>query len=111
MESNVYATLLFIPSQCSRIRFYFGHTRGAHFNSRVHDFWRCAPGVCTFFEPFIIAIYWEGDGAISGCTVLWEVHPASAQNKSLISDTAEISKIVHPAICPCALPYIKVLRC
>ena len=27
-------------------------------------------------------------GAISGCTVLWEVHPASAQYKSLISDTA-----------------------
>ena len=27
-------------------------------------------------------------GAISGCTVLWEVHPASAQTKSLISDTA-----------------------
>ena len=26
-------------------------------------------------------------GAISGCTVLWEVHPTSAQNKSLISDT------------------------
>ena len=26
-------------------------------------------------------------GAISGCTVLWEVHPASAQTKSLISDT------------------------
>ena len=25
--------------------------------------------------------------AISGCTVIWEVHPASAQNKSLISDT------------------------
>ena len=26
-------------------------------------------------------------GEISGCTVLGEVHPASAQNKSLISDT------------------------
>ena len=33
-------------------------------------------------------------GAISGCTVLGEVHPVSAQNKSLISDTAlEISII------------------
>ena len=28
-------------------------------------------------------------GAISGCTVLLEVHPASAQNKNLISDTAK----------------------
>ena len=35
-------------------------TRRAHFHGRVHDFRRCAPGVCTFFEPFIIAIYWEG---------------------------------------------------
>ena len=26
-------------------------------------------------------------GAISGCTVLGEVHPVSAQHKSLISDT------------------------
>ena len=35
-------------------------TRRAHFHGRVHDFRKCAPGVCTFFEPFIIAIYWEG---------------------------------------------------
>ena len=35
-------------------------TRRAHFHGRVHDFRRCAPGVCTFFERFIIAIYWEG---------------------------------------------------
>ena len=56
---------------------------------RVHP----APGVhiftagCTFFEQFIISIYWV-HGAISRCTVLGEVHPVSAQNKSLISDTA-----------------------
>ena len=35
-------------------------TRRAHFHGRVHDFKSRAPGVCTFFEPFIIAIYWEG---------------------------------------------------
>ena len=29
-------------------------------------------------------------GTISGCTVLGEVHPLSAQNKSLISDTGII---------------------
>ena len=28
-------------------------------------------------------------GAISGGTVSWEVHPASAQNKSLLSDTVK----------------------
>ena len=30
-------------------------TPRAHFHSRVHDFWRCAPGVCMFFKPSIIA--------------------------------------------------------
>ena len=35
-------------------------TRRAHFHDRVHGLRRCAPGVCKFFEPFIIAIYWEG---------------------------------------------------
>ena len=29
-------------------------TRRAHFHGRVHDFRRCAPGVCTFF----LAIYY-----------------------------------------------------
>ena len=41
-----------------------------------------------FFELYIIAIYWEGAyGAIFGCTVFEKVHPVSARNKSLISDT------------------------
>ena len=31
-------------------------TRRAHFHDRVHDFQRYAPCVCTFFEPFCIAI-------------------------------------------------------
>ena len=35
-------------------------TRCAHFHGRVHDFRRCAHGVCTFFEPFLIAIILEG---------------------------------------------------
>ena len=63
-------------------------TRRVHYNGRVHDFRRCAPGVWTFFEPFIIAIIGRVYGEMSGCTVLGEVHPVSAQNKSLISDTA-----------------------
>ena len=64
-------------------------TRRAHFHSRVHDFRSCAPGVCTIFEPFIIAIYWEGAWSNFRVHSLWEVHPVSAQNKSLISDTAQ----------------------
>ena len=32
-------------------------TRCAHFHDWVHNFRRCAPGVCTFFEHVIIATY------------------------------------------------------
>ena len=42
--------------------------------------------MCTFFLSHLLYIG-RVHGAISGCTVLCEVHPASAQNKSLISDT------------------------
>ena len=62
-------------------------TWGAHFHRQMHDFRRCASGVCTFLELFIIAIHWEGAWSNSGCTVLGAMHPVSAQNKSLISDT------------------------
>ena len=50
----------------------------AHFHSQVHDFRRCALGVCSFFVPFIIAICWEG--AWSN----FRVHSfmGSAQNKA-----------------------------
>ena len=44
--------------------------------------------MCARFLGNLLLLYiWRVHGAISGCTVLWEVHPASAQNKSLISDT------------------------
>ena len=44
--------------------------------------------MCARFLSQLLLLYIERvHGAISGCTVLWEVHPASAQNKSLISDT------------------------
>ena len=55
----------------------------AHFRGRVHDFRRCA----RFLSHLLLLYVGRVHGAISGCTVLWEVHPASAQNKSLISDT------------------------
>ena len=45
--------------------------------------------MCTRFLSYVLLLYiGRVHGAISGCTVLGEVHPASAQNKSLISDTA-----------------------
>ena len=42
----------------------------------------------VFLRHLLLLYIGRVHGAISGCTVLWEVHPASAQNKSLISDTA-----------------------
>ena len=43
--------------------------------------------VCARFFCHLLLLYiGRVHGAISGYTVLWEVHPASAQNKSLISD-------------------------
>ena len=40
------------------------------------------------FLSYLLLLYiGRVHGAISGCTVLGEVHPVSAQNKSLISDT------------------------
>ena len=50
--------------------------------------------MCARFLSHLLLLYiGRVHGAISGCTVLWEVHPASAQNKSLISDTeATISR-------------------
>ena len=47
--------------------------------------------MCARFLGHLLLLYIRRvHGAISGCTVLWEVHPASAQDKSLISDTAYI---------------------
>ena len=44
--------------------------------------------MCACFLSHLLLLYiGRVHGAISGCTVLWEVHPVSAQNKSLISDT------------------------
>ena len=40
-----------------------------------------------FLRHLLLLCIGRVHGAISGCTGLWEVHPASAQNKSLILDT------------------------
>ena len=49
----------------------------------------CAP----FLSHLLLLYIGRVHGAISRCTVLWEVHPASAQNKSLISDTGLIIRV------------------
>ena len=43
----------------------------------------------VFFSRLLLLYIGRVHGAISRCTALWEVHPASAQNKGLISDTGD----------------------
>ena len=51
--------------------------------------------MCACFLSHLLLLYiGRVHGAISGCTLLWEVHPASAQNESLISDTEGIEIIL-----------------
>ena len=55
--------------------------------------------MCARFLSHLLLVYiGRVHRAISGCTVLWEAHPASAQNQSLISDTAIItySNLIPP---------------
>ena len=76
-------------------------TRCAHFRRRVHYFRRCA----TFFELFIITTYQEGACRNSRVHSLGEVHPAGAQNKTLISDT------VCMCMCVPVVMYVHVYLC
>ena len=58
--------------------------RRAHFRGRVHDFLRV-------YHYYIVELSSRRvHGENPGCTVLREVHPVGAQNKTLISDTALI---------------------
>ena len=46
-----------------------------------------------FLSHFVFLYNGRVHGPFSGCTFLREVHPVSAQNKSLISDTAYVMLI------------------
>ena len=47
--------------------------------------------MCARFLSYSLLLFIKKvHAAISGCTDLGEVHPVSAQNKSLISDTANV---------------------
>ena len=62
--------------------------KGAHCRGRVHNFWRCAPGVYTLFFRFYH--YYILGGCMTklpGAEYLGEVNLVGAQNKTLISDT------------------------
>ena len=52
--------------------------------------------MCARFLSYFVLLYiGRVHGAISGCTVLVEVHPVSAQNKSLISDTGGLIELLY----------------
>ena len=44
----------------------------------------------VFLSYFVLLYIGRVHGPFSGCTVLREVHPVSAHNKSLISDTDKV---------------------
>ena len=72
--------------QCLKLRVH--PAPGAHISTAGCMLLRGVHPVCARFLSHLLLLYIERvHGAISGCTVLCEVHPASAQNKSLISDT------------------------
>ena len=53
--------------------------------------------MCAHFLSYLLLLYiGRVHGAISGCTVLGEVHPVSAQNKSLTSDTVRAYLLLDP---------------
>ena len=68
------------------------------------------PGCACFLSHLLLLHIGRVHGAISGCTVLWEVHPASAHNKSLISDTVMIVLLTFSA-CLTASPGWNLMVC
>ena len=51
-----------------------------------------------FLSHFVLLYIGRVHGQLSGCTVLGDLHPVVAQNKSLISDTAIVQatkSLVH----------------
>ena len=78
-SNNAYDT----SEQCPKLRCTFPQP-GARF-SEV-----CTRCVHVFLSYLLMLYIGRAHETISGCTVLGEVHPVSAQNKSMISDTASL---------------------
>ena len=71
----------------------------AHFRGRAHVFRTCAPDVRTFIHPIIIAIYQRSAQKNPGRIAKKCMHPTSAQNKMLISNTADVCQSSLIKIC------------
>ena len=69
--------------------------------------------MCARFLSNLVLLYiGRVYGPFSGCTVLMEVPPVSAQNKSLISDTDQVYPnpktlaLPHVILCTMVLPFL-----
>ena len=77
-----------MAQQCPKLRVH--PAPGVHISTAGCTIFGVVHKVCARFLSHLSLLYiGRVHGAISGSTVLWEVHPVSAQNKSLISDTAQ----------------------
>ena len=73
--------------QCPKLRVH--PAPGVHISTaRCTIFLGVHPVCARCFRHLLLLYIGRVHGTIYGCTVLWEVHPASAQTNSLISDTA-----------------------
>ena len=62
----------------------------AHISRDGHNFRQCAPDVRTFsLENKLVFIQMEQEKVV-GCTVVKSLHPLSAENKTLLSNTGNI---------------------
>ena len=72
-------------------------TRCAYFSCRVHIFETCAPGVCmilsNYKEVFIVSNTLTVNTWL-GAPFLVSLHPAGAQNRTLISNTGHVTRAV-----------------
>ena len=84
-------TRVTVPRQCPKLRVH--PAPGVHISTAGCTILGGVHPVCARFLNHVLLLYiGRVHAAISGCTLvdLCEVHPASAKNKSLISDTARV---------------------
>ena len=78
--------------QCPKLRVH--PAPGAHISTTRCTVFGGVHPVCARFLSHLLLLYvGKVHEAIYGCTVLWEVQPASAQNKSLILDTVCVTRV------------------
>ena len=91
----------YIHTQCPKLRVH--PAPGMHIFTAGCTIFRSVHLVCAHFLSNLLLLYiGRVHGAIFECTVLGEVHPVSAQNKSLISDT-DTYMCMHACMIFCAV--------